>query len=441
MGANSIIQVRRGVLSDWSGINPTLAGGEIGYETDTKRGKIGDGSTAYLSLPYVIGTGAVSTGGGGAGTVTDAFKFINVTGIGGLTVEASGSGDTVNLTGIAPLRIVATPSTNTISFDVATLSTGNVVGFATGVRNVLTTEVLGGTGINLNYNAIDDALTINTSGVPLFESNGDLVLGNNLTVQNNATIQGNLTVQGSSITANSTNVNIGDNIITVNVTEAVASGGIQVFRSGTSPSGYASMLWNENSDRFIFSSGSGDPGSATLQARTFVGNLSGVVSGSLVGSVSGNANSATQLFISGVTTASTQAPVLLVNNTATGLNKDVFHDGSGLLYNTTTNALSATTFIGALSGAAADATQVALSTVSDDATYNVVLASGTGSPASLFTDTTTLSFNASSDMLFASGISGIFITGSPTLSLGIPNASYIISHFNLNNCRVDGGSP
>lgn len=36
MGANSIIQVRRGVLSDWSGINPTLAGGEVGYETDQR---------------------------------------------------------------------------------------------------------------------------------------------------------------------------------------------------------------------------------------------------------------------------------------------------------------------------------------------------------------------------------------------------------------------
>ena len=439
MGANSIIQVRRGVSSDWSGINPTLAGGEIGYETDTKQGKIGDGSTAYLSLPYVIGSGAVSTG-GGAGTVTDAFKFIYVTGISSLKVEASGSGDTVTLTGVAPLRIQATPSTNTIAFDVSTLNTGNVVGFATGVRNILTTELLGGTGINLNYNAIDDAITINTSGVPLYESNGNLILQSGLTVQSNAIVQGNLTVQGSSIIANSTNVNIGDNLITVNVTDAVASGGIQVFRSGTNPSGYASMLWNENSDRFIFSTGSGVVGSATLQAGTFIGNLSGVVSGSLVGDVTGNSDTTTQIFISG-TPSATEAPVLLVNTVATGLNKDVFHDVSGLTYNTITNSLKSTSFVGALSGTGDVASKVTLGTTSADASFNIVLASGTGDPASLFTDTTTLSFNPNDDMLFASGISGILITGAPSLSLGIPNATYRISHFNINNCRLDGGSP
>lgn len=46
------IQVRRGAASLWTSTNPTLAEGEIGYETDTKRAKIGDGATAWNSLAY-----------------------------------------------------------------------------------------------------------------------------------------------------------------------------------------------------------------------------------------------------------------------------------------------------------------------------------------------------------------------------------------------------
>ena len=47
------IEIRRDTYNNWSGVNPTLALGEIAYETDTKNLKVGDGSTAYLSLGYV----------------------------------------------------------------------------------------------------------------------------------------------------------------------------------------------------------------------------------------------------------------------------------------------------------------------------------------------------------------------------------------------------
>ena len=47
------IQVRRGTSTDWSSVNPTLAAGEIGFETNTKKIKVGDGTTAWNSLSYV----------------------------------------------------------------------------------------------------------------------------------------------------------------------------------------------------------------------------------------------------------------------------------------------------------------------------------------------------------------------------------------------------
>ena len=46
------IQIRRGTASLWTSTNPTLSAGEFGYETDTGKIKIGDGSTAWTSLSY-----------------------------------------------------------------------------------------------------------------------------------------------------------------------------------------------------------------------------------------------------------------------------------------------------------------------------------------------------------------------------------------------------
>jgi hypothetical protein len=52
-------QIRRGVGADWVYNNPTLAAGEFGYETDTRKLKIGDGVTPWNSLPFFAGSGGV----------------------------------------------------------------------------------------------------------------------------------------------------------------------------------------------------------------------------------------------------------------------------------------------------------------------------------------------------------------------------------------------
>lgn len=43
---------RRDTLANWASVNPTLEEGQIGYETNTKRVKIGDGITAWNDLDY-----------------------------------------------------------------------------------------------------------------------------------------------------------------------------------------------------------------------------------------------------------------------------------------------------------------------------------------------------------------------------------------------------
>ena len=46
------IKWRRDTAANWTSNNPVLAQGEPGFETDTAKFKIGDGSTAWNSLGY-----------------------------------------------------------------------------------------------------------------------------------------------------------------------------------------------------------------------------------------------------------------------------------------------------------------------------------------------------------------------------------------------------
>ncbi len=49
------VQLRRGTAFQWSSVDPTLSSGEIGFETDSGKFKIGDGSTAWSLLEYFGG--------------------------------------------------------------------------------------------------------------------------------------------------------------------------------------------------------------------------------------------------------------------------------------------------------------------------------------------------------------------------------------------------
>jgi hypothetical protein len=61
MPVQTQMQVRRGTASSWTSTNPTLAAGELGFETDTGKFKIGTGSSTWTALSYA---------GGGQNTLT-----------------------------------------------------------------------------------------------------------------------------------------------------------------------------------------------------------------------------------------------------------------------------------------------------------------------------------------------------------------------------------
>lgn len=118
------IQIRRGTAAQWTSTNPTLASGEQGFETDTNKMKIGDGTTAWNSLAYAI-TGAV-------GTVTS------------VTAGTGLSGGTIT-------------STGTIAIDTAT--TADLTTAQTLTNKTLTTPVITNPKITLTYAAKTAAYT------------------------------------------------------------------------------------------------------------------------------------------------------------------------------------------------------------------------------------------------------------------------------------------
>lgn len=59
----TIIQIRRDTAANWTTVNPILAEGEIGLETDTNKIKFGDGTTAWNSLSYFIASNVASVNG------------------------------------------------------------------------------------------------------------------------------------------------------------------------------------------------------------------------------------------------------------------------------------------------------------------------------------------------------------------------------------------
>jgi len=85
------IQLRRDTAANWTSVNPVLADGEIGCETDVnpRKFKIGDGSTAWNDLPYeadVVYSGAAALS---TGLATVSATWVTATSVIVVTVQAA----------------------------------------------------------------------------------------------------------------------------------------------------------------------------------------------------------------------------------------------------------------------------------------------------------------------------------------------------------------
>lgn len=75
------IKLRRDTSANFTSKNPVLGAGEPAYETDTKKLKIGDGTTAYNSLDYF------TSGGGGSTNITATLPLKIVDGVISLEID------------------------------------------------------------------------------------------------------------------------------------------------------------------------------------------------------------------------------------------------------------------------------------------------------------------------------------------------------------------
>lgn len=131
----SRIQIRRDTAANWLSIDPTLAQGEIGFETNSGKIKIGDGTTAWSSLAYWVGATGVTgpTGPTGTNGITGP---IGPTGLG-----VTGSTGPTGSQGITGVQGVTGP---TGSQGITGIQGATGVTGASGVQGA--TGVLGGTG-------------------------------------------------------------------------------------------------------------------------------------------------------------------------------------------------------------------------------------------------------------------------------------------------------
>lgn len=104
------IQIRRGTAANWTSTNPTLSVGELAFETDTGKVKVGNGSTAWTSLPYVGDISGVSdTEIGYLDGVTSAIQT-QLDGKASSTDLSTHASDTTNVHGIADTSVLETTS-------------------------------------------------------------------------------------------------------------------------------------------------------------------------------------------------------------------------------------------------------------------------------------------------------------------------------------------
>jgi hypothetical protein len=199
MAVQTRIQIRRGTLAQWNAAAATLGNGilyqgEVGYETDTGRFKIGDGSTAWGSLNYasvlpsnfVAGSGISLSQGSNGSTLTISLSNPNIQ-VSNITDFAEGVDDRVAslLTSGSGIGLSYNDGANTLAVGITGIPSSLITNFADSVNSLIdgavSTSIVAGSGVDIVYNSGNNTLSISSalsagSGISVSHSSGNYTI-------------------------------------------------------------------------------------------------------------------------------------------------------------------------------------------------------------------------------------------------------------------------
>jgi hypothetical protein len=368
------MQQRRGTASQWTTADPVLNAGEIGYESDTGKFKIGDGTNHWDDLNYFLD--AVDQG----GSITDYVPLTQKDAasgvpsldinknliVAGASIIVEGSTDNTNETTLtvtdptADRTITFPDATGTVQLRVTDVS-DTEIGYLNGVTSAIQTQM------DTKAPLAAPALTGDATAV-------------------NLTISGNLTVNGTTTNINSTNLVVEDkNIVLADVetpTDTTADGGGITLKGATDKTFNwvdATDAWTSSEDMNLLTGKVYEINGTSVLSGSTLG--SGVTGSSLtsVGTITSGTWTGTAIAIAnggtGQTTAMAAATALLPSQTSNS-GKYLTNDGSGTLSWGTVTGYSAPTLGSTSIASGATVTTIAGLTLTAPTLTGTVIASG-----------------------------------------------------------------
>jgi hypothetical protein len=296
------LQIRADTAANWTSVNPILLTNELGLESDTKKFKIGNGTSAWVDLAYFpsIVSGGTVLGNleiGTTGTLTFEGSTAN-----GFETTLGVVDPTADRTILLPNQsgtVVVGGNASITDADIAANAEIAVSKLADGAARQLLQTDAAGTGVEWTSN-IDIPGTLDVTGAATFDGA--------------VTVAGDLTVNGTTTTISTQNLLVEDkNIILGDVatpTDVTADGGGITLKGATDKT----INWVDATDAWTSSERFSVPlGSAAAPSLTFTGDPNTGIYSPGADQVAISTNGTGRLFVDsngnvGINTANTIAP-------------------------------------------------------------------------------------------------------------------------------------